>query len=200
MPTYDIAANNQDGNSEGTDEMISVTQANWGSFYVGYDTYYIDAAFIWDTTAGTELPQGATIDTAYVVLTRESTDYNAGWTGNWYGFDVDSPSNFDAADEHRISDHHTRTTANVADDNWANSATHQSPSLVSIIQEIVDRSGFSGVLGLTYRVRTTNPGWFEYRDYSTSATDVAALTVEWTVAGGSFVSRYRPVKIWKGRS
>ena len=184
MPAYDIAANDQDGNSESTDEMISVGESTWGSFYVGYDTYPIDAAFIWDTTSGTAVPQGVTIDTAYVTITRESTDYSSGFTGNWYGFDVDTPDDFLTSHIHRISDHHARTTANVVDDDWPNTATHQSPSLVSIIQEIVDRAGFSGVIGLTWRSRTTASGWFEWRDYSTSATSVAELTVEWTAGGG----------------
>ena len=67
---------------------------------------------------------------------------------------VDSPDDFNAADVERISDHHTRTTAYVQA-NPSSGSDFTSASLVDIIQEIVDRGGFSGKLGLSWRLDPT---------------------------------------------
>lgn len=186
MPTYAIANTNRDGSSQNTGEFVLPSQAPFGTFYVGYDGgASFDWAGIWDTAGANLIPQGATILTASVALTRLSTDYQAGFTGDWWGFAVDTPSDFSATHTHRISDHHTRTSASVADNSWTNAATHTSPSLVSIIQEIVNRAGFAGVLGLTYRVNSTTGGWFNVADYSDSSASAATLTVTWDTGGGA---------------
>lgn len=186
MAVYSIANSNRDGNSFALAEYVLPSQHVYGTFYVGYDTpSALDGAWIWVTG----IPQGATILTATVLLTRQSTDYSSGFDGSWYGFAVDTPADFVNGHTHRVSDHETRTTANVADNGWANDATHTSPSLVTVVQEIVNRAGFSGTLGLTYRNTTTNPGYFNYSDYTDGAGSAATLTVTW--ASDPFPLAYR---------
>ena len=189
MPTYAIANTNRDGHSSGNNEWPVPSAAPFGTAYVGYDAgLNYDGAWIWDTTGVNQIPQGATILTASVLVNRQSTDYAAGWTGDWWGYLVTSLTDFTASHTaHRISDHHTRTSASVADDSWANAASHTSPSLVSIIQEIVNQAAFAGILGLTYRIRTTAAGYFNFVDYSNSAANAASLTVTWATGAVSLV-------------
>lgn len=201
MPTYNIASTNRDCHSAGNGEYPVPSSGPYNSAYVGYDGGgggYFDGAWIWDTSGPNVIPQGATILTASVLVNRQSTDYAAGFLGNWYGFLVTSLTDFTALhNTHRASDHHTRTTANVADDSWANAASHTSPSLVSIIQEIVNQGAFAGVLGLTYRVRAADAGYFNFVDYSDSAANSAALTVTWATGAASKPRLRRKNYVWR---
>lgn len=181
-PTFDIANTNRDAYWEGPNNQTFTlpSYTTWGNMYVGRDGSALEGGWQWITT----IPQGATISTATVTITRESTDYSSGFNGDWWGFDVDTPSDFTNESSTRVSDWHTRTTANTQDDNWANQATHTSPSLVSIIQEIVNRAGFGGRVGLTWRHDgTASNGWFHWTDYTDSAVNSADLTVTWATAG-----------------
>jgi hypothetical protein len=116
---------------------------------------------------------------------------------------VDSPADFNDAHTHRVSDHETRTTASVADDFTGGGAgTHTSPSLVTVLQEIVDRAGFGGDVGMTWRNSTASAGpYYASHDYSSSAADAADLVVTYTASlqvggglGGAFFHRrqHRP--------
>lgn len=176
MPTFVIAETAEDGSSDGTDEYVLPADGVFGSIYVGdFSSTLHDWAGIW---RGTGIPQGATILTATVSWVRQGTDYAATPGGAWFGFAVDTPTDFSAADVHRISDHHARTTATVTH-NVANNNPEVSPSLVTIIQEIVDRAGFGGDIGLTWRSDgdTFGAEWFNVGDFSDG--NPASLTVTW---------------------
>lgn len=164
--------------SGGTVERVNPATAPFGAFYLGRDTSdgtNMDGAWIWDTA----VPQGATILTCTVMLDNGGGDNLLPLTGAWWGFDVDTPSDFSASDTHRISDHHTRTTATVTD-NINTNGDHTSPSLVSIAQEIVDRAGFSGRIGLTWRnAAGSGTSYYEFSDYSDGSTLAALLDITW---------------------
>ena len=92
----------------------------------------------------TDVPQGAVITEAYLLLTSASNA--SGVTVNLL---------IDAADEdnpevpHGVADAlaRPRTTAQVAWNDvgaWVASTVYQSPSIVAVIQELVDRLGFIG--------------------------------------------------------
>jgi len=180
-PTFTVAETNEDGASEDTNENVLPSQGSFGSFYVGEDPgpVTLDSGWIWRSTG---ITSGATILTASTVLTNGDTgDYQPGFQGDWFGFAVDSPSDFVNTHTHRISDHHARTGTPIADDSWANTATHTSPSLVSPVQEIVDRAGFAGDVGLTWRCDTAGgTGWWQWDDYTDSAANAADLVVTWS--------------------
>lgn len=179
MPTFNIAAGNEDGNSNGTDEYIDPSTGPFGAAYIGdFSSQQHDWAGIW---RGTGIPQGATILTATVSMPLVGGDFAGTPSGAWWGFAVDSPTDFNAADVHRISDHHTRTTATVTH-NWVGNNPEVSPSLVSIVQEIVNRAGFSGDLGLTWRaVASGDNDWFQTGSFEGGT--AASLTVTWSAAG-----------------
>jgi hypothetical protein len=89
------------------------------------------------------IPQGATIDTAYITLicsvTTSSTTVNTDLTGE----DIDDAATFSAIANYNAR---TRTTALVAWDSipgWTGGTSYNTPSITSIIQEIVDRGGWA---------------------------------------------------------
>ena len=185
MADFLIAETNEDGNSEGTDELVTPSQATFTIFYLGYFSVGSgdidhDGAWIF---RGTGIPQGATILSCVVTLTLNGLDTQSGSPqGDWYGFAVDSPSDFNALDTHRISDHHARTTASVAGTIPASTDPYVSPSLVTIAQEIVNRAGFAGDLGFTWRNTGTTPNvWWPWVDFTNSTTACAKLTITWQV-------------------
>jgi hypothetical protein len=174
-----IAETAEDGMSEGTDEHVSPGTTWYGYMLLGAEGGVMyDGAWIF---RGTGIPQGATILTATITLDEGGGDRSLPLAGDWWGFDVDSPDDFNAAHTHRISDHHTRTSANV-EDNINTAGDHTSPSLVTIVQEIVDRAGFSGDIGLTWRSTATEDCWYEWSDYEDG--DPAVLTVTYDAGGG----------------
>jgi hypothetical protein len=90
------------------------------------------------------IPQGATILSA--VIEFETDETNSGSTSvTVRGEDIDDAPTFTSADDN-ISDR-TTTSASVAWNNipsWSTvSERHQTPDLTSIVQEIVDRAGWS---------------------------------------------------------
>lgn len=181
-PTFTVAETNEDAGGAGLDEFTTPAGAPvFGVAYVGAGTYgsgeVDEMAAIWRSTG---IVQGSTIDSATVVLT-DNGDASGTVSGAWWGFAVDSPADFSSAHSaHLVSDHETRTTASVTDNFAGGTAgTHTSPSLVSVLQEIVDRAGFSGDVGLTWR-DTGAGNWYAWKDYTDSATDAPDLVVSWT--------------------
>jgi hypothetical protein len=186
---YTPADTNRDGGSYGTDEMVDPDECGGcyeTQFYFGCenDPSYMefDAGWIFDTA----IPQGATILTATLKVYNGS-DNRGTVEGKIYGYDVDSPDDFNASDVERISDHHTRTTEYVQA-NPSGGSDFTSASLVDIIQEIVDRGGFSGKLGLTWRFDGSSCGssryWTAEETSAGSADsggpDPAEFTVTWS--------------------
>lgn len=108
--------------------------------------FLFDVGFLY---MGTNVPQGATIKRCTLFIQGVGTSV-FGIFGAWWGYAVDVPTEFNSAHTHRISDHHTRTTATVTD-NWVPSGVFESADLKSIVQEIVNRPGFVGHIGLTWR-------------------------------------------------
>ena len=186
--TIRVAETGEDGFSENTDEQTLPSTAQFGAFYLGTYTvsavpYNLDGAWIFRSTG---IPQGATVNSCTITLQINTADIQAGTPeGTWYGFAVDSPTDFNAADAHRVSDHHTRTTANVPDVIAGGTTTYTSPSLVSVCQEIVNRAGYTGDLGITWRnTGVTADEYWPWLDYTDNSSQAALLTYTYTAGGG----------------
>lgn len=177
MATFQISADAHDGMSEGTNESITPAESGLAGCFIGGDgaTTY-DGGWIFRSTA---IPALSTILTCTITLIR-GADFSGTVDGAWFGFNVDNPTNFNAADVHRISDHNSRTTATVADDFATSQTTHVSPSLVAIAQEIVNRAGFSGDIGFTWRAASATGSWWEFLDFNEGAGNSGLLTITWT--------------------
>lgn len=184
-PTWQISTTNHDAYSqEGSpwSEITTPASSIYGKFYLGIDQYTSSSAY-WDGgwKFATSIPQGSTI-TAATIAYQDNGDNAGSITGDWFGFDVDSVTNF-GADSHRVSDHHTRTTASVAHDFTATTGTITSPDLSAILQEIVDRASFGGDIGLTYRSDTAvGDNWQSWTDYTDNSANAAVLDVTYSGA------------------
>ena len=136
-------------------------------------------AFIFDTT----IPQGATITSA-ILEVYLSYYSGANIIGEMYCEDVDAPADLDTGDVDNISSR-TRTTAVVDPCNPNTGKTTQAlPELKTIVQEVVDRPGFSGTICFLW-ISTTeiNQGRCQIEDYnrvSGESEHAGRLTVEYT--------------------
>lgn len=173
MPTLDIghAANANMGNVNFEDSGFN-TLAAFGTAWLGDDG---DQQHEWIRFPNVTIPQGAVITVAYVTLSGVTVPSNSGTIlSNIFGVDEDdhaAPTSFATWS----TDHGLHTTATVVWD-FATGAgsTRQTPSLVSIIQEIVDRGGWSS--GNAIGIHLDNDGTAE--DVILSATG-ATLHIEW---------------------
>jgi len=116
----------------------------WGNIYVGYDSdndYNQHNSFMRFTNA--TVPNGATIDTAYFTVTPR---YSTSSTTVNTIIDAVDADNASAPTTYSEAENATRTTATVT---WNNvpAETADSPynslSIVSVIKELVDRSGWT---------------------------------------------------------
>lgn len=151
MPTLDlsVAAGADDGHI--IDDLAEIHPTEqflfWGMHWLNDDEF----AHAWLRFTGGP-PQGATITAAYLELiaTDEGADEGIGdpILSNIYGIDEDSsaaPTTY----AQMVTDHGLHTTAVVAwDFTGLGSGTLTSPSIVSIIQEIVDRPSYDGTIQL----------------------------------------------------
>lgn len=130
------------------------------------------------------IPQGATIDVAYVTfnLITGSDDANV----DMYAEDTDDAVDFAAAN--LISRTLTTATAGWVQANASSPA--QSPSIVSLIQEVIDRPGWTSGndLCLIFIGRADFTGQFRVVAHDGTPANAAALHIEYTEAGGSPVT------------
>ena len=130
------------------------------------------------------VPSGATITNAYIEFTVDETDSG---TANFtiYGEDANDPPNFSSSDDD-ISDR-TQTSASVSWNNVPNwtsvGATHQTPDISSIIQEIVDRGGWSSGNAMVIMIDGTGERTAE--SYNGSSGDAPLLVIEYDDGLGS---------------
>lgn len=163
------------GYSFGTDEYINAADGPFGARYLGHFSSDPNDGAWWFLATG--IPQGATLTLAELSLELEAGDYAATPQGALFAFDVDNPAGPNAADVHRISAHAALTTASVAA-NLPNANPFVSASLLAVLQEVVDRPGFSGNLTVVWvSTGSSNSEWFQVGDVS--------LEVEWDTGGST---------------
>lgn len=136
------------------------------------------------------LPADATIDVAYIAVVfpasnRDSPDLT------WYGNDVDDANDF--ATEADVTSR-TVTTASV---NWSasnvGSGSHvNSPSLVSIVQEIQARAGWVSGQAMCFIAKGDNTapaeGGSRFTPYETTPANTCILHIEYTAAAAAAVA------------
>jgi hypothetical protein len=186
-PTFIVAETNEDACSEGTDEFVQPSQGSVGVvslgwYQVGVPRVAVDGGWIFRSTG---IGSGDTIDTATLNLEYAGANQNLPLVGALQAYDVDTPTDFVATDVHRLSAHHALTTASVAA-NIPTGADYTSASLVTVVQEVVDRAGFAGDIGIVW-VSGGSGGtseFWDWTDYTTSTTLATELTITFTPAGG----------------
>ena len=124
-----------------------------------YDSYNGGMQTVGFHFSGVSVPQGATISTSYIQFTADESQSGTSFTITIEAEDVDNASAFSSTD-YDISSR-TTTSASVTwnPPAWTSGdagSAQKSPSLNSIIQEVVNRSGWAGD-GLTIII-TANTG------------------------------------------
>lgn len=174
--TWQISQSTDDGRTLGGAWSSSGT-----SDYFGNQNIFgvCDSAIKFNTT----VPQGVTITTAYLSL--NITSVHSGMLGTCYGIDEDNTATFSADPFSR--DH---TTANIPCSyaNWsATSGWSNSDSIVSIVQEIINRPGFGGAIGFFLEDNSSPSAnvlnYITY-DYGGGASEFAPkLYIQWFTPG-----------------
>ncbi|MCP3904204.1 MAG: hypothetical protein GY715_11285 [Planctomycetes bacterium] len=126
------------------------------------------------------IEQGAIITSAY--LEFKANDSTSGDTDiTIYGEDADDPGTFTSASSNVSG--RTRTTASCVYNNmpaWTSGNWYQTPSLVSVVQEIVDRPGFASSNAMVFIIKSnhTNGDKRICRTRDFSAADAPKLHLE----------------------
>lgn len=173
--TYYPAASGDDGNWYGA--------SGW-SITSSYLTFGDAATFaynVWITFNGVEVPQGSTVTSAVLTFYNPYAEGVGNITIALYGNDEDSPTN-----PTNITEANTLalTTATVpwTVPNFAADTYYDTPDLTSIIQEIVNRSGWAANNNLMIiihgNIATTNYRYPNSWDQGT-ATKFPALAIAW---------------------
>lgn len=141
-----------------------------------------------------EIPQGATISSAYIQFKASSDD---GTTGTYTikGEDVDNPAVFSSSSSN-ISGR-TTTSASVTWDssstpaitNWTKGNTYDTPDLKAIVQEIVDRENWESGNAMSFIITGTGTKYtYTYDNGPTTPDDTPVLYIEFE--GGENVRYY----------
>jgi len=134
------------------------------------------------------IPQGATISDAKITFTPSASNTIASVTVPIYGNDVDNSANF-VTEADVVS--RTLTTANAS---WSPSTTFtidtpvDTPDLVTVVQEIVDRASWASGNAMTFLLReSAGTGGQDQRSYlfSDDPAKSPLLTINY-VSGGGF--------------
>ena len=176
----------------------SANDAKWGLFYGDAD-YANDSADLWVGNringaredfsialrfTNVTIPQGATIDAAYVTLRGENTDSTSGLIASIWAADADNqsmPADYDACEAL------TRTTATVS---WTDPAVTSgsninTPSIATVIKEVVDRAGWASGNALVVCIENNQSSAGVYRSfhsYDSNSSYAPVLHVEYTEA------------------
>lgn len=152
------------------------------SLRVGYDGTY-GLLYTYCRFQNLLIPQGATIDNAYLTLNVTGGDENASGGGTMTIDAEDADTSTQIADE---SDYNSRirTTASV-DWSWTGAGsyptTFDSADIASVIQEIVDRPGWASGNDITIFMEdgqvSPSSGELKFDSYNQSTSDAPLLTV-----------------------
>lgn len=129
------------------------------------------------------IPQGATITTAYIEF--EVDEYDSDTTSlTIQGQAADNPSTFTTSSGDITG--RTTTTASVSWNNiptWSTAGDlEQTPSLTTIVQEMVNRSGWQSGNAMAFLIEGS--GKRVARSYDYSSGDAPRLYIEYTTSGG----------------
>lgn len=139
------------------------------------------------------IPAGATITSAKVTLTDNTTGVERTIHFRLIGVDEDNTGDFVASP---LSTCRTRTHTTAVVD-WdltftpSAGTTRDTPDLTAIIQEIVDRGGWSSgnTIGLyLYDDGTSAGNYYDYKYYSSYPSDAPILTITYEAGGSPSVS------------
>ena len=179
---FELANNYQvSQSSDDAEEATSSMDLNSGDLDFG-DKEYNGIRF-----QNVAIEQGASITNAYIQFTADDNNQSASASYTIYGEDVDNAANFTTANNNLSS--RTYTSASVAWNNipaWNTAGqsgdAQKTPDISSIVQEIVDRGGWSSGNPMAFFVNG-NSGKRSARTYDADPNKAAKLVIEYTTGG-----------------
>jgi len=176
MPTvtYQVGQSSDDAVSSASGSFLNVNATFFSS---SGGTYVTGFRF-----TGVAVPQGATVDSAYLKVTGTNDADSA--TLYLKGEAADNPVTFAAGVR---PDQRTKTSAVSAQWSIPGSSTGvlTSPDVASVVQEIVNRPGWSSGNALVLLSDTVSSGGCSVVDYNTTPASAAQLEITYTAGGGS---------------
>ena len=181
--TFYPAASADDGYTLGTNFYYpSYDFLNFGN----QGNFPTNAAYIRFATVA--IPNGVTITSAFVRFTAYATNSTDPVNVNCHFEDVD-----DATQVTSAADYQSRSlTAAIAWNSvaaWTDGTTYDTPSLITILQAIVDRVGWAENNDLLFSIENNGTVYLDYRQASAidylSGAEKAELHVEWADPPGS---------------
>lgn len=142
---------------------------------------------------GVTIPNGATITSAKIRFVDLNTKSATGIALLIQGVDEDNTAEFVISPENTARTR-TKTTANVG---WTGSfsqvkdSNRDTPDLTSIVQEIVDRAGWSSGNAMAFWLAdngSTSGQYIDFYEYASSTTKCAILLVDYNFGGSPSVS------------
>lgn len=151
-------------------------------FDIGYDDSVPDYADVWARFPSVSVPQGATIDSAYLKVQSPSSQTSS-VDGVIEAQDEDDAAQLTSASGYEGA---SWTTASVSwtPGDWSADTWYSSPDLSSVIQEIVDRGGWAegNHLGLRWRDDDeSSSGLRSMKDYGNGISVAAQLEITYHV-------------------
>jgi type IV pilus assembly protein PilY1 len=130
------------------------------------------------------VPQGATILSAEISITAYTNDTGSSTDITIYGEDTDD------ADSYGNVKTRTKTSASVLYEppNWTTNTVYKTPDLKTVVQEIVDRSGWADGNSMAFIMETTGSNR-RGRTYNNDPNKAARLSITYQSSGG-----FSPVK------
>jgi Tfp pilus assembly protein FimT len=211
-----VADLNCDGDIDAGENVIASTSTNASGFYEFYESFSenisvsvsqssddadesttsitsSDLDFAQSTVAvrfnNLDIPQGANIVTAYIEFTAEANK-----SGNYAftveGVDVDNVSTFSNG-QNLNSLARTSASANMSgDENWVAESKYNSPSLTTIVQEIVNRSGWDPTNSMAF-IFNTGSGDRDAYSYDNNAGKAPRLVIEYEPSSLCYITRIK---------
>lgn len=177
--TKRIDANIRDIGYDGSSELLSsaITLGNPGAVVRSVSLRF----------TGVTIPNGATINSAKITFTGSAVRSSQTINMKLYGVDEDNTAEFvvSPADTARTRTHTTATVDWDATISTTNGSTHDTADITSIIQEIVDRGGWSSgnAIGIYVGDDGTSSGnYISIYEYNTDSTKAALLTIDYAGA------------------
>jgi len=144
------------------------------------------------------IPQGATIASAYIEFTAIN-DETGFYSFLIEGVDEDNASTFSSSQDLSLLSTTSETETMSGSENWTADGTYNSPSLTAIVQEIVDRGGWSSGNAMAFLLSSGT----DYRDaytYDNNPSKAARLVVEYTPTSKCYIVEVESTSIGQGGS
>lgn len=129
------------------------------------------------------IPQGATISSAYIQFTAEDSD-NTSTSLRIYGEDENDVDEFSSSDNDITDRDRTSNYVDWSPSSWSSNGTYNSAELKTVVQEIVDRGGWSSGNNMAFLIKPTS-GDRDAISYDNNSSKAPLLYVEYQTGSGS---------------